>query len=1190
MPLSLRVLILEDQRADAELLVLELRRAGFDPDWQRVETEADYLAHLDPALDLILSDYSMPQFDGVRALTLLQERGLDIPFILVSGNIGEDLAVAAMQRGAADYLLKDRLTRLGQAATHALEKKRLRNEKQRIDEELRKSERRLANVLDHAAEAVIALKHDYRIIVFNQAAEKMFGYSTDEILGQPLDLLLPERFAETHRQHVSSFAAASETTLPMEDRQDLLARRRDGTEFPVEIGLSKLSEGGEAIFTAMVVDITERKRAEQALRDSEKRFRALVERNSDLIVRVSAEGTFLYTSPAISLISGYASEELVGQNAFALIHPDDLELVTRLFAQVMQEPASSATVQFRFHHKDGSWRWLDGFGTNLLAEPSVQAIVGNFRDITNRKRGQEEQARLTAILQATTDMVASADLKGFVQYINHAGRKMLGLGAEEDLTHTRIPEYHTDWAAALVMNEGIPTAIKTGLWSGETAFVSRDGQVIPVSQVILAHKAPDGTVGYLSTIARDITERKRAEEALREADQRAIRDYERLLERLSQLAQTVGTARDLTAVYRSLRTFVEASVPCNGLFVSFYDPQRQQRICVYSGGDGEEDDVSTLPPLPMNDSPQSRAIATGQVVVTDDFQMAVAGKPVVTLGIEQDPRLPQSSIAVPLTVLGRVIGAFEVQSVERGAYKPEHVTAMRMAANLAAIATENVQMLERERQLRVGAEMSEERYRTLAEAAQDAIFIIGRDDRVEYVNGFAASQFGSRAEELIGKTRTALFPPHVTEEQSRALQEVFETGNSIYDETKTVYPTGEIWVGTRLAPIRNAAGEVRAVLGIARDITERKRAEEQIRNQLGRLTALRTIDTAISSSLDLQVTLSVLLEQVTTQLGVDAADVLLLNPYMQTLEYAAGRGFRTDALRHTRLRLGDGLAGQVALERRTIKVANLEMDRDGLKRSPRLAEEKFVAYFGVPLIAKGLVPGVLEIFHRAPLDPDQEWLDFMGTLAGQAAIAIDSTELFNGLQRANIELALAYDTTLEGWSRALDLRDEETEGHTQRVTEMTMRLARAMGLSEEELVQVRRGGLLHDIGKMGVPDSILLKPDKLTDAEWEIMRRHPQLAFNLLSPIAYLKPALDIPYCHHEKWDGTGYPRGLKGEQIPLTARLFAIVDVWDALRSDRPYRKAWDEERVREHIREQSGKHFDPQVVEVFLKTMRGE
>jgi len=241
----------------------------------------------------------------------------------------------------------------------------------------------------------------------------------------------------------------------------------------------------------------------------------------------------------------------------------------------------------------------------------------------------------------------------------------------------------------------------------------------------------------------------------------------------------------------------------------------------------------------------------------------------------------------------------------------------------------------------------------------------------------------------------------------------------------------------------------------------------------------------------------------------------------------------------------------------------------------------------MPLIAKGQVLGVLEVSHRAALEPDAEWLDFLYTLSGQAAIAIENATLFESLQRSNSELTQAYDATIEGWSRALDLRDKETEGHSQRVTEVTVRLARLFGLNETELAQVRWGALLHDIGKMGVPDGILLKPGSLTDEEWVAMKKHPVFAYEMLSPIRYLRLALDIPYCHHEKWDGTGYPRGLKGGVIPLSARIFAVVDVWDALCSDRPYRPSWPEEKVVEHIRALSGTHFDPQVVDVFMRSL---
>jgi putative nucleotidyltransferase with HDIG domain len=364
----------------------------------------------------------------------------------------------------------------------------------------------------------------------------------------------------------------------------------------------------------------------------------------------------------------------------------------------------------------------------------------------------------------------------------------------------------------------------------------------------------------------------------------------------------------------------------------------------------------------------------------------------------------------------------------------------------------------------------------------------------------------------------------------------------------------------------------------------RESLREQTERRLDRLSALRTIDEAITASVDLRLTLNILLEQVSAQLEVDGATVMLLSGHTQNLEFGAGWGVNSARLSPLQVRLGDGYTGRAALRREVVSVSDMEAAAERDPRAKILHREGFVACYAVPLIAKGKVKGVLEIFQRDRQQVDPEWEDFLGTLAGQAAIAIDNAMLFNDLQRSNTELTLAYDTTLEGWAHALELRDMETEGHSQRVTQMTLRLARAMGMRERELEHVRRGALLHDIGKMGIPDNILLKPGPLTDEEWEIMRRHPSYAYEMLAPISYLRPALEIPYCHHEKWDGTGYPRGLQGEEIPLAARIFAVIDVWDALRSDRPYRDAWEEDRVLDYIRSESGRHFDPDVVDRFM------
>ncbi len=361
--------------------------------------------------------------------------------------------------------------------------------------------------------------------------------------------------------------------------------------------------------------------------------------------------------------------------------------------------------------------------------------------------------------------------------------------------------------------------------------------------------------------------------------------------------------------------------------------------------------------------------------------------------------------------------------------------------------------------------------------------------------------------------------------------------------------------------------------------------KEQTEQRLMRLSALSSIDRAISSSFDMMVSFEILVSNVISQLKMDAADVLLYNPHSQLLEYSTGQGFRTNIIQTAVLRLGESLAGKAAVTREMVIVKDL-VDSNISFANQQLGVEDFVSYYGVPLVAKGELKGVLEVFSRAEHTPDDDWINFLKSLSEQAAIAIDNTSMFENLRRSNIELVMAYNATIEGWSRALDLRDKETEGHTLRVTDTTERLARLYNLPENQIKYIRWGSLLHDIGKMGVPDGILLKPGPLTDEEWVIMRMHPKYAFEMLAPIGYLTQAIDIPYCHHEKWDGTGYPRGLKGEEIPLSARIFAVVDIWDALSSDRPYRKAWPQEKIIEHIRSISGTHLDPKVVDFCMSS----
>ena len=387
---------------------------------------------------------------------------------------------------------------------------------------------------------------------------------------------------------------------------------------------------------------------------------------------------------------------------------------------------------------------------------------------------------------------------------------------------------------------------------------------------------------------------------------------------------------------------------------------------------------------------------------------------------------------------------------------------------------------------------------------------------------------------------------------------------------------------------------LQALAGHCGGALERIWAEQMLRNQQA---TLQTISNAVSGRHNIRETLNDICFRVNQQLGTDATGIVLLSPDGTRLACAGSHGFYEEQIPES-IPVDITHAGRAIRERRTIHVQYFQFYLPGDVASPphsimrsqryqsvtHASPEPNVAYLGVPLLLNDRPVGVLELFRYVGFPTHSQWHSFLQSLAHQVAVAIDSARLVQDVQRANQELAQAYGSTIEGWSRALDMRDKETEGHSQRVTEMTVRLAKAFGFSDEQLKNVRYGALLHDIGKLAIPDHILFNVGPLSQDEWAVMRRHPEYARQMLGNVDYLKPALDIPYSHHERWDGNGYPRGLKGEEIPLAARIFAVVDVWDALRSSRRYREGLPDMAVRDYLRADAGVHLDPQVVDRFL------
>lgn len=381
---------------------------------------------------------------------------------------------------------------------------------------------------------------------------------------------------------------------------------------------------------------------------------------------------------------------------------------------------------------------------------------------------------------------------------------------------------------------------------------------------------------------------------------------------------------------------------------------------------------------------------------------------------------------------------------------------------------------------------------------------------------------------------------------------------------------------------------VRRTLDSRRYQKEKEDAETELKKRLVELESLYKISNSLRIADTLFGMLKILLYETLKALNTNAGAIWIYQDSVGILLAAETSGWYS-SYKEECLKPGEGIVGKVYSSGKPYVAKDYHTES---QTSNKLMEKVPQGWGGacIPIYSADKALAVIDVSVPHPREITEEDLKLLYSISEMAGIAMQRITLFEELQASEAALVSAYDETIQGWAKALELRDQETEGHSERVTEQVIIIARKMGIQEDKIIHIYRGALLHDIGKMGIPDTILLKPGPLDDREWEIMRQHPTYAYELLSPISYLESALSIPYCHHEKYDGSGYPRGLAGEEIPLEARIFAVIDVYDALISDRPYRLAWSKEDALKQIKKESGSHFDPQVVKYFIEIVNNQ
>jgi PAS domain S-box-containing protein/putative nucleotidyltransferase with HDIG domain len=1060
-------------------------------------------------------------------------------------------------------------------------------EERKMQESIKTSEERYRLVF---AQSPVGLFHyDSELIItnVNHRFTEIFGGTLSDLEGYDLHKLKEERIIDALKivnQNGNGFYEGRITPIFSKAQKSIYVKMQTA---PLHNEKYEIQGG-----IGLVEDLTDQITIEHKIQNLEDRFaKAFFTSPDAIIVNELKTGRFIDINRGFTELTGYTREEIIGKSSLDIdlwVHREDRhKLVDGLIAN-----GEYKNLEAEFRYKDGQIR-VGLLSASVIEVDGVPCILSITRDIDDIKKSEqlirESEIRYRSIFDSVSiaiweedllevyDMLEELRQSGITDLpeymnnhheflvkavqsikildVNDASLRMYKADSKEQLLFT-LDKIFNDESVEIFKSELLSIWNREPYFNGDTVNLDLDGNKMIVN---LLFKLPTEREKYRNVLVSmtDITQRKLAEAALLESELR----YRQLVEQIN------------VVVYLD---YVE--LPSRTKYIS---PQIES-LLGYSQDEWLADPDLLIKVIHPDDR---------QFVLDEDNRTDASREPFVVeyraftrdgqmLWIHEEATLVYDAQGKPEDWHGVMYDITARKMAEEALRDSENRYRSIFNTVPVAIKEEDFStiyaMMEELRQ--AGVEDFEEYLAKHPEWAKKAVESV----KIIEVNQETLRIYKAESKEQLLNSLDQYFSTESYSVFQRELVAFWNRQNSYEHETVNVTLTGgliNVWISIA---IPDNPENYNRILVTIMDITERKRAEEQIRVQVRYLAALRAVDMAISASMDLPITLRVLLNQVHQQLMAQAVSILILDQHTQTLRYAAGIGFKTNAIESTNLRLGQSGAGQAALERRIVTIENLDV-KGAWTPTKDFELEEFTSYMGIPLVSKGTVKGVLELFGRKPFVQDSAWMGLLESMAGQAAIAIENATLMDEVQKVNVNLRSAYDATIEGWARSIDLRSGDSELHAKRVAELTIELAQVVGVQGEGLLALRRGALLHDIGKLGVPDAILLKNGPLTEEEWVIMKTHPVVAKRLLTSIDFLQSVVEIPYYHHEHWDGSGYPEGLAGNDIPLSARVFAIVDCWDSLRSDRPWRKAWTDGNAWDYIEKNSGVLFDPQIVEKF-------